>query len=191
MSDHDSGSDNVNDEVVEEWITETTPFERVHAVIRRTYDPQSADEIAERARVSPTTARKHLRTLVDTGAVATNETKAATRYRRSETSIVTEHAEALLAEHTTDELVSGIAEMKAQIKSWREEYGVESPEAFARALDVDDADGESGQVLSEWQTTRRNLALAQAALAISEATQSGRLSGIDSEDGDTGSSAIV
>jgi len=56
---------------------------------------------------------------------------------------------------------------------------------------VADADKESGQVLSKWQTTRRNLALAQAALAISEATQSGRLSGIDSEDGDTGFSATV
>ncbi|WP_231554223.1 winged helix-turn-helix domain-containing protein [Halobellus rufus] len=191
MTDSGAEAGELNDVVLEDWVAETTPFERVHAVIRRTYDPQSASEIAERARVSPTTARKHLRGLVDTGAVATDETETATRYRRSETAIVTEHAEALLSEHSTDELASAIAEMKAQIRSWREEYDVESPEAFARALGVDDADTETGQVLSEWQTTRRNLSLAQAALAIDEATQRGRLSGADSDDSDADSSAVV
>lgn len=174
----------MNDAVVEDWIEETTAFERVHEIVRRTYDPESADRIAGRARVSPTTARKHLRALVNAGAVITVQDGQRTCYRRSETAIVTEHAESLLTELTPDEIASGIADMKATIREWREQYGVESPEEFARELDVTDADGEQGALLTEWQTTRRNLALAQATLAISDARRAGRLTDTDGDDDD-------
>ncbi|ESS08890.1 MAG: hypothetical protein A07HN63_01097, partial [uncultured archaeon A07HN63] len=160
----------VNEVVVEEWVDQTTPFERVHEVIRQVYDPLSAAEIADRARVSPTTARKHLRTLVNTGEVVTSQEEQTTQYHRSETAIVTEHAQSLLAERTPEEIASGIAEMKAQIQVWRDEYDVGSPEEFARELDVEDADSDHGALLTEWQTTRRNLALAEATLAIGEAS---------------------
>jgi len=172
----------VNDRVVEEWVEETTAFERVYEVARRTYDPQSADRIGERARVSPTTARKHLRALVRSGDATTVQDGQTTCYRRSETAIVTEHAQSLLSERTLDEIASGITDVKATLRAWREEYGVESPEEFARELDVDDADGEHGAILTEWQTTRRNLALAEAALAIGEARRSGVLTEVDGDD---------
>lgn len=182
----------VNDVVVEEWIDETTPFDRVYEIVRRTYDPESAAEIADRARVSATTARKHLRTLVDAGEVTTSQDGQTTRYRRSETAIVTEHSQSLLTEQSPAEIASGIADMKAKIQGWREEYDVDSPEEFARELDVNDADSEHGAALTEWQTTRRNLALAQAALAIGEASQSGHLTDTDSDnDGDGDTSVVV
>ena len=178
----------VNEVVVEEWIEETTPFERVYEIVRRTYDPEPASKLAERSRVSPTTARKHLRTLVDAGEVSTAQDGQTTLYRRSETAIVTEHARHLLAEHTPEELAEGIAEMKARIREWRETYDAESPEELARELDVDDADG--SDAVTAWQTTRRNLALAQAALAIGEATRSGHLTGTD-DDGDNDLSLVA
>ncbi|WP_348533354.1 winged helix-turn-helix domain-containing protein [Haloarcula marina] len=182
----------MNETVEEEWVEETTPFERVYELIRRAYDPVSAAEIADRARVSPTTARKHLRTLESAGEVTTSQDGQTTRYRRSETAIVTEHAQSLLEERTPEEISSGIADMKAQIQEWREEYGVDSPEEFARALDVDDVDSDHGALLREWQTTRRNLALAQATLAIGEASQTGHLTGTDADDdGDGGTSLVV
>ncbi len=182
----------VNDVVEEEWIEETTPFERVYETIRRAYDPVSATQIADRARVSPTTARKHLRTLESAGEVTTSQDGQTTHYRRSETAIVTEHAQSLLAEQTPEEIASGIADMKAQIQEWREEYGVDSPEEFARELDIDDADSDHGALLTEWQTTRRNLALAQATLAIGEASHTGHLTGTDTDDdGNDGTSISV
>jgi DNA-binding MarR family transcriptional regulator len=183
---------NVNDAVEEEWVEETTPFERVYGIIRHAYDPASATQIADRARVSPTTARKHLRTLESAGEVTTSQDGQTTRYRRSETAIVTEHAQSLLAERTPEEIAAGIAEMKERIHEWREEYGVDSPEEFARELTVDDADSDHGALLTEWQTTRRNLALAQAALAIGEASHSGHLTGTDTDDdGNDDTSAAV
>jgi len=182
----------VNEAVEADWIAETTPFERIYDVVRGTYEPQSADRIADRARVSPTTARKHLRTLVDAGEVSTRQDGQATRYRRSETAIVTDHAQSLLAERTPAEIASGVAEMKGKIREWREEYGVDSPGEFARELEVSDADSDRGAVLTEWQTTRRNLALAEAALAIGAASDSGHLTGEGGDrDGDEDASAVV
>ena len=184
--------DNINEVVVEEWIEETTPFERVYEVIRRTYDPASASQIADRARVSPTTARKHLRTLVDAGEVTTSQDGQTMLYRRSETGIITEHAQSLLAERTPEEIASGIAEMKTQIQDWRDEHGVDSPEELARKLDIKDVDSDYGALLREWHTTRRNLALAQAALAIGEASRAGHLTGTGTDDdGHSDTSLIV
>jgi DNA-binding MarR family transcriptional regulator len=189
----DGGSEHrdVNDIVVEEWVEETTPFERVYEVVHRTYDPKSAAQIADRARVSPTTARKHLRTLVNSGEVTTVEEGGTTYYRRSETAIVTEHAQSLLAELTREEIASGIADMKAKLREWRDEYGVDSPEEFARELGIQDADSEHGGVLTEWQTTRRNLALAQATLAIDEARRTGHLAGRTTDDDGNDDASVV
>ena len=181
----------INDAVVEEWLEETTPFERIYEIIRRTYDPTSASQIADRARVSPTTARKHLRTLVDAGEVTTSQDGQTTVYRRSETGIVTEHAQSLLAERTPEEIASGITELKTQIQNWRDEYDVDSPEELARELDIEDADSDYGALLREWQTTRRNLALAQATLAIAEASRTGHLTGTDTDDDGNSDTSIV
>ncbi|WP_172861823.1 winged helix-turn-helix domain-containing protein [Halopenitus persicus] len=181
----------VNDVVVDEWIEETTPFERVYEIIGRTYDPMSAARIADRARVSPTTARKHLRALVNAGEVTTSQDGQTTLYCRSETAIITEHTQSLLAELTPEEIAAGITEMKTKIQDWRDEYDVESPEELARELDIEDADSDAGALLREWQTTRRNLALAQAALAIGEARRTGHLTGTDMDDDGNSDSSIV
>ncbi len=190
----DGGTDrrDVNNVVVEEWIEKTTPFERVYEIIRRTYDPMSASQIADRARVSPTTARKHLRTLVDAGEVTTSQDDQTVLYCRSETGIVTEHAQSLLAERTPEEIAFAIAEMKTQIQEWRDKHGIDSPEELARELDIEDVDSDYGALLREWQTTRRNLALAQATLAIAEASRTGHLTGTDTDDdGNSDTSLIV
>ena len=177
-------SRDVNEIAAEEWVSETTPFERVNQVMSQVYEPEAATEIADRAHISPTTARKHLRALATAGEVTTSQDGQTTYYRRSEIAIVTEHAQFLLSEQTPEKIASGIVEMKTQIQDWRSEYGVDSPEEFARELDVSDTDIDTdhGTLLTEWQTTRRNLALAEAALAIGQAIRSGHLTGTGSEE---------
>lgn len=190
-TDGGTGQGDVNETVVAEWVEDTTAFERVYEITRQTYDSQSAERIADRARVSPTTARKHLRALVDSGEVTTSRDGQTTLYRRSETAIVTEHAQSLLTELTLDEIASGITDMKVTIREWRETHGVESPEEFARELDVRDGDTDPGAVLTEWQTTRRNLALAQVALSIGEASDTGHLTGTDTDDDGNDDASVV
>jgi hypothetical protein len=56
--------------------------------------------------------------------------------------------------------------MKTRVQDYRDTYGVESPEELTLELDAD-ADGWAD--VGRWRATRRNLAIAQAALRIDEA----------------------
>lgn len=167
MTDSQSeGTDDVNEVVEAEWTDETTPFDRVRTVMKRTYEPQSADEIADRARTTPTTARKHLRQLEESGFVETvsTEERDAALYRRSNESLVLEQAHDILDQVGTDELVTSITEMHDEIHEYRAALDVESPEdAALQGTDIDRS------TLRDWQTTRRNLGFAKVALALMEA----------------------
>lgn len=157
---------NVNETVKAEWRDTTTPFERVRTVMKRTYEPQSANEIAARACTTPPTARKHLRQLEESGFVGAvaREKRDATLYRRTNESLVLEQARDILNRVGSEELLTRITETREEIQTYREELGVDSPEDAA--LLNADADQET---LREWQTTRRNLAFAKVALALAEA----------------------
>ena len=134
--------------------------------MKRTYKPQSTDEIADRARTTPTTARKHLRQLEKSGFVETvsSEGRAATLYQRSNESLVLEQAHDILDQAGREELVTGIAEMQDEIRDYRARFNIESPEdAVLLDADIDPS------TLRDWQTTRRNLGFTKVALALMEA----------------------
>lgn len=169
--------DDVNDAVTEDWVDETTPYERVRQVIAHTYSPATAKTVADQAQTATKTARKHLDALADEGFVTTAPGEhGATTYRRSPESLVVEQAADILQHVSTDELVSRITDMRQQLENYRAEYGVDSPEELAveqTNQTLSDTDGEQSaiepEVLQEWQTTRRNLAFANAALSIANA----------------------
>lgn len=158
-----SWSGDVNEAVAEEWVAETTPFERVHEVLRTTVEPSTAAELAERARVSEPTARKHAESLAETGHVERVPDGRATRYRRSASAVVLERVEELRRDHMADELVDAVERLAERVRGYREEAGAESPGALAETLDPGDEDGWG--LLARWRTTERNLAVARAALA--------------------------
>jgi DNA-binding IscR family transcriptional regulator len=188
MTDHPPPNefDDVTEAVGEEWEAETTPYERVRHVIAYTYSPVSADTVAEHARTSPKTARKHLNALADEGFVATTTgDHGGTSYHRSPESLVVEQAADILDHVSTDELVTRIDEMRDRLTEYRTEYGVDSPEALAVDQTnhlLSEADTKQSEIdaetLRDWQTTRRNLAFANAALSITNAERF--------VDGDTG-----
>lgn len=167
----------VNEAVGTDWEAETTPYERVREIISRAYTPVAANTVAETAYTSPKTARKHLNTLAEEGFVTTGTGEnGATTYRRSTESLVVEQAAEIREHVSVDELVARISEMRERISDLQAEYGVESPEELLvertnrtlveAATDHDDVDPET---IQEWQTTRRNLAFANAALSIANA----------------------
>lgn len=169
--------DDVNEAVGAEWEAETTPYERVREVISRAYSPVSADAVADTARTSPKTARKHLNTLADEGFVTTDTgDHGGKTYRRSPESLVVEQAADIREHVSTDELIARVSEMRERISNFQAEYGVESPEellvertnqTLSEAAEAhEDLDSET---IREWQTTRRNLAFANAALSIANA----------------------
>jgi DNA-binding transcriptional ArsR family regulator len=131
--------------------------------MKRMYELQSADEISDRARITPTTARKHLRQLEESGLVevVSSEGQEATLYKRSDESLVLEQVHDILDHIGREELISRITEMHDDIHGYRVELGVESPEdAALMGADIDQS------TLHDWQTTRRNLGFAKVALAL-------------------------
>ncbi len=178
MTDSSEPSDfaDINEAVGEEWEAETTPYERVREVISHTYSQVSVDTAAEHARTSPKTARKHLETLADDGFVTTQAgDHGGTYYRRSSESLVLEQATNILERVSTDELVARISEMRDRLREFQEEYGVESPEeltvkrANQTLSEPSGGDEIDSELIRDWQTTRRNLAFANAALSIANA----------------------
>lgn len=171
------GFDDVDEAVGAEWEADTTPAERVREAISHAYSPLSAATVAETARTSPKTARKHLDALAEEGFVTTETGEnGGTTYRRSPESLVVEQAADILDHVSTEELTSRVSEMREHISDLQDEYGVESPEELivdrtnqtlseAAATD-EDLDTET---IQDWQTTRRNLAFANAALSIATA----------------------
>src|SRR6056297_438560 len=160
--------DDINEQVKADWKNDTTPFERVYEIIEQTHDGQSAAEIADRALVSEPTARRHCKTLVNTGFAETDQDGQTTLYRRNSDRVLMSRIRELRDEANRTELLEGIKDMKAEIRHYEDRYDVVSPEELAQKLDADETDGWND--LSMWKTTRQNLAVAQASLAYSEAS---------------------
>lgn len=158
----------VNERVTEEWQADTSPGERVRTVMKRTYDPQSVGTIAERALTSETTARKHLQILAEDGFVkaVSLPDERGTWYKRAPRSVVLERAQQLLNSVDVETLSARVTDLRETVREFEAQTGVESPRAAAVAdAEIDPA------TMTEWQTTRRNLKLARAALALADATE--------------------
>lgn len=163
MTDEEPWTGDVNETVREEWVEETSNFERVRQVLRSTTTFQYASEIAERARVSEPSARKHLQALAETGFAATDSSGHGTRYKRSREALAVGRIRDLHAELDREELVDGIQRLKSQIQSYQERHGVTDPDALALELDADDDGWED---ISAWRAATENLDIAQAALSL-------------------------
>lgn len=168
--------EDVNAAVADEWRDRTTPYERVREVISHTYEPASANEIAEDALTSPKTARKHLETLASDGFVATTTSETGgTEYRRAPDSLVMEQATDLLSEASVAELETRASEMRRTLQEFQDRYDAQSPDELSITL-ANETLGDSPSrtepdpaEMTEWRTTRRNLALVNAALSIANA----------------------
>lgn len=155
----------MNDRARERWAADTDGFDRVRSVLTTVVTPVSAGEVADSALVMEKTARKHLDRLAELGFAACEQDGRTTRYRRDRDDEVSRRVRELAAEHSRSELLAGIERMHGELAEYRERLGVETPEEYALSS------GESAYwtVLHDWEGTRRNLALARAALAYGRA----------------------
>ncbi|MCD2203794.1 winged helix-turn-helix domain-containing protein [Halobacterium sp. KA-6] len=160
--------DDVNEQVKADWKDDATPFERVYEIVEQTHDGQSAAEIADRALVSEPTARRHSKTLVNSGFAETEQDGQTTLYKRNSDRVLMSRIRELREEVDRPELLDSIKEMKTEIRRYEDRYDVVSPEELAQQLDADETEGWDD--LTAWRTTRQNLAVAQAALAYDEAS---------------------
>ncbi|MEF8843617.1 MAG: hypothetical protein V5A62_18660 [Haloarculaceae archaeon] len=87
-------------------------------------------------------------------------------YRRAPRSVVLERAQQILDSVDIETLSARVAELRETVREFEERTGAESPSAAA----VADAELDVAAV-TEWQTARRNLKLAGAALALADAEE--------------------
>jgi hypothetical protein len=153
----------VNEAAVEEWVEETTPFERVKDVLDTTTEPQFAKEIADRAQVSEPTARKHLSTFAEVGHAEAVPAEQGTTYKRSAQSVATRRIAAIHREYSKQELIDSIKRLREQIDSLRDEYGANDPDDLTYELESGD---EGWRAVTRWRTLEENLDVAKAALSL-------------------------
>jgi hypothetical protein len=158
--------DRFNERVVEEWVESTTASARVTEVLSETTAYAKVDAIADRVRASEPTTRKYLTEFVDEGIGMTEQDGRTTLYTRHEGHLVEGRIEELRRTHSRQELVDGLQRMSESIHAFRETYDVESPEDLAVEL----GPGEDGcGAVGRWRSTRRNPAIAKAAVQVDEA----------------------
>ena len=167
MTDPESTDDrwqgDVNEAVVEDWKADTTTFERVRQIIDVTTDPQTAAEIADRARVSEPTARKHLSALAETGRVKAIATDDGTRYMRAPQMLAMRRIADIHREHTKDEIREAIRDLKEERRELQERHDADSVDELTIELEPGD---DGWDDLTRWQQIEQNLEIAQAALAL-------------------------
>ena len=110
----------VNETVVEEWVEDTTTFQRVQTVVDTTHRHQTAARVAERARVSEPTARKHLSAMADAGRVVSVQTEGGTRYKRSPQAVAMRRIAAIHEAHAKRELRAEIQALTEEIAALEE-----------------------------------------------------------------------
>ena len=156
----------INERVETEWKKATTARERIKEILTETTEYTSAAEIAERALTSEPTTRKYLEELVEEGFGDTRQDGRTTTYKRDEGRLIDERIEELRTICTQQELIDGIREMTQTLEEYRDTYDADSPEDVVMDLEAHD---EGWGDVSRWRGTRRNLAIAKAALQVDEA----------------------
>jgi DNA-binding transcriptional ArsR family regulator len=160
-----SEGENINDRVRREWIDETDGFDRIRDVMRNATESLTASEVAERAEVSTNTARKHLNRLAEMKRIGTEERGNTTLYFRDESRERMERVREISRKYTEKEIEERIRGMTDEIREYRGAHGCEEPEDLVVGMD-EEMDSGVWDTVSDWKTTRTNLAVAKAALAF-------------------------
>lgn len=152
----------------ETWVEETSAFDRVMSVALSVDEPETATWIADEAHVAETTARSHLERLVDLRVLTSATNHGPTTYSPDAGYLRFRRVSALVEERSKDEIVKYVAELKADIESWKNEYGVEGPDELRTKATADGVSAaetrEYMQVASEWDSREDEKSIAREAV---------------------------
>lgn len=152
-------SSNADSELMER---QTTGEDRVRMVARQLSEPQTANWIASEAEWSHKPTRRVLERLVEDGVLRRDESGTHTTYYPDYRQQAMQEAMRLRdSGRTVEELTDRLADMKAQIRDWEDEFNVESPnELRATLVDEDLAPEEESRrrkLAQEWEHLQRRI----------------------------------
>lgn len=149
---------------VEAWQAKTSAFDRVRSVAEAASKPLSVAHIAEEARVSEDTAREHLERLEELSVLLKSEHEETTRYASDPLYSRLQTLRDLIDNNDRDELVALKDDLQDEIREWRNEYGVDSPEGLRKFV----ADTNTAAETRDIQHSARNWELVSYRLSIVE-----------------------
>lgn len=152
----------MSDDPTRDWTDGLSAAERVEAVAVTVDEPRTANWIAAEAEVAHETATKYLKRLTDDGKLRAETRGQRTAYEPDPVGQYLVEMRELYEAHSPDELAASLEQMNEQIRAWKAEYDVDTPNELRASLgrtdDVTD-ERERRQVAREWDhlETRRRL----------------------------------
>jgi len=141
---------------------QTTGEDRVRMIARQLSEPRTANWIASEAGWSHEPTKRVLERLVDDGVLHRDDSGTHTTYYPDYRRQTMQEAMRLRdSGHTVEELTDRLADMKAEIRDWEDEFGVESPNQLRgtlaeESLDADEEDRRR-EIAREWEHLQRRI----------------------------------
>ena len=151
------------------WTDELSGAERVEAVALTVSEPRTANWVATEAEVAHETATKYLKRLTDDGKLTMDTRGQQTTYEPDPVGQYLVEMRELYEEHSPDELAASLETMNEQIRAWKRDYNVETPNELRASLgktdDVAD-EHERRQAAREWDHLKTRRRLVEDALQL-------------------------
>jgi hypothetical protein len=141
---------------------QTTGEDRVRMTARQLSEPRTANWVASEAGWSHEPTKRVLERLVDDGILHRDESGPHTTYYPDYRRQAMQEAMRLRdSGHTVEELTERLADMKTQLRDWKDEFGVESPNQLRgtlvdESLDADEEDRRR-ETARQWEQLQRRI----------------------------------
>lgn len=152
----------------DEWKEKTAGVDRVISVALTIKQPRTADWIADKVDISPTTARAHLERLVDLHVLSAVEQRGAKTYYPDGAYQRFREVSKLVEEYTRDEIEEITIGAKEEVEELKETYDVEDPDELRKlATSEKTSSAEAREYFkkaSEWDSHLHMISMAEDAL---------------------------
>lgn len=141
---------------------QTTGEDRVRMVARQLSEPRTVNWIASEAGWSHEPTKRVLERLVADGVLRRDEGGPHTTYYPDYRHQAMREAMRLRdSDHSVEELTDRLTEMRAQIRDWKDEFGIESPNQLRATIADEDFDREEAErrrdIARDWEHLQRRI----------------------------------
>ena len=147
----------------------TTGADRVRMVARQLSEPRTINWIASEAEWSHEPTKRVVERLVDDGILRRDESGSHTTYYPDYRQQAIQEATRLRdSEYSVEELTDRLAEMNAQIREWKAEFGVDSPNGLrATIADTElsaEAESDRREIARQWERLAHRIEIVSFAI---------------------------
>ena len=148
---------------------QTTGEDRVRMVAKQLAEPRTTNWIASEANWSHEPTKRVLERLVDDGMLRRDESGSHTTYYPDYRRQAIQEATRLRdGDQTVEELTDRVADMKADIREWKAEFGVESPNQLRATISDVELEPESEdrrrEIAREWERLEHRIEIVSFAI---------------------------